>query len=551
MSLRRARRRPGLTTRREGLGLLSAALVGGTLLRNAGALDGAAPVTVELQLSGARQPIDPLVFGNNDIGTMGGGEPSATLDRPLGVTLRRLGGNAVSTYNWTNGANNFGKDWQHWSGLGVPGYYLEDEAVRREHLSAIRTVHERGLADSARSLIQVPIGPYVAADTDGIVAPHEAAPSPRWTPVSWVDSGRLEPSIDRREANIPQMLRRLVDRYGRAADGGGILAYGLDNEPALWHETHPRAHPSRMPIATFLERSVEAAMRIKAIDPTALVIGPSFWGSTALVDFHNAPDWNSYASTQDSMVALYLDTFRMAEAREGRRLLDLLDVHWYPFSDDGEILNTTDPALASAILEAPRTLTELDFLERSWVGRSLGLWPTGGLSLPILPCLREVVERWYPGTGIAVTEFNYGHLPESALALVDVLGRYLQQGVRMACHWGRLVPPIGEAYRLFRDVDGRGTSFAGDLVPAIGAPSALSVVAALDDGPEARLHIVLVNRSEVPLRTTLHPDGDRTWAVRAAAGFSTSDPHLRRLEPPAEQDPLIVPALSAHHYLLQ
>jgi len=551
VTLRRARRCPGLTTRREGLELLGAALVGGALTRSAGALAGATPVTVELRLSAARKPIDPLVFGNNDIGTMGGGAPSATLDRPLGVTLRRLGGNAVSTYNWTNGANNFGKDWHHLSGLGVPGYYLDGAAAKAEQFSAIRSVHERALADRARSLIQLPIGPWVAADTNGVVTPNEAAPSPRWTPVTWTDSGRLEPSIDRRQANIPQLLRRLVARYGRASSGKGILAYSLDNEPALWHESHPRAHPRRMPIATFLKRSVEAARRIKAIDPSALVLGPSFWGSTALVDFHDAPDWRRYASRYDSMLALYLHTFRKAERRAGRRLLDLLDVHWYPYSDYGQIRNTTDPALASAILDAPRTLTEPNFVERSWVGRSLGRWPTGGLSLPILPSLREVVRRWYPGTGLAVTEFNYGHLPESALALADVLCRYLQQGVRMACHWGRLVPPIGEAYRLYRDVDGSGTSFAGSLVPTNGAPSALSVAAALDRGPAPRLHVVLINRSEVPLAVTLRSNGGRTWAVRAAAGFSTLDPHLRRLDPPVDQAPLVVPALSAHHYLLQ
>ncbi len=59
----------------------------------------------------------------------------------------------------------------------------------------------------------------------------------------------------------------------------------------------------------------------------------------------NAPDWGEYRR-YGSILAAYLDAFRQASERDGLRLLDALDVHWYPFSDRGTLYRTEDPALA-------------------------------------------------------------------------------------------------------------------------------------------------------------------------------------------------------------
>jgi mannan endo-1,4-beta-mannosidase len=534
------------TTRRGALAALGA---GAALLRARAAAGAEATVTLRLEPKAEGPRISPLVFGTNDFGTMGGGVDSAVLDREAFVGLRRLGGNAVATYNWTNGANNAGSDWYHGSGFGLPAWYLDDEAERRRPHSAVSAVHERARAVGARSLVQVQLGRYVAADGDGPVTPAEAAPSPRWVPVSWHDSGVLEPEIRRDEVNLPQMIRRLVDRYGPAA-AGGIHAYALDNEPALWHETHPRAHPERMPIREFLRRSTRAAARIKAIDPSARVIGPAFWGSTGMVDFHAAPDWPRWGRRYGTMVAAYLDAFRQAEQRTGRRLLDDLDVHWYAYSDDGDIYNSRDPALAAAVLDAPRTLTEPGYVERSWVGHSIGRWPVDGLGLPILPSLRRLIERWYPGTGLAVTEFNYGHLPESTLATADALCRFIAQGVTLSAFWGRLEPRLVPAYGLFRDPRGPVAPIAGVSMRLRGEPPPeLTVIAAHATDGAARRHVVAVNRGPTALRLDLRLEGERMPTPSAATGFDLRDGEIVPFVE-AGPAPAVVPGFAARHWSL-
>lgn len=503
------------------------------------------PLSVRFEPVAGVRPVNPLVFGTNDLGTMGGGVDSVTLDRDAGVTLRRLGGNAVSTYNWSNGCNNFGKDWRHANMLGVTGYYIGDEAARRAPLSAPAAVHERALAVGARSLVQVPIGDYVAADADGVVTPEERAPSPRWTAVSWRGS---KPSSEGTVVDMPRLLEQLVARCGRAADGG-VYAYALDNEPALWHETHPRAHPKRMPIGRFLERATTAAARIKAIDPSARVIGPSFWGSTAMVDFHDAPDWRGGRGYAD-MVSMYLDAFRVASARAGVRLLDHLDIHWYAFSDAGNLHDTRDPALASAVLDAPRTLDEPGFIERSWVGRSLGRTATAGLTLPILPSLRRLIERWYPGTGLAVTEFNYGLLAESALATADALARFVREGVEMAALWGRLEPPLVEAYRLFRDPLQPARPLPGELIP-LGYERApgQTLLATKTSAPSSRYHLVVINREDRPVALDPHL-AERRLERLASRGFDVRDRRVVPVEEGRGDGGLVVPPYAARHVVL-
>jgi hypothetical protein len=105
---------------------------------------------------------------------------------------------------------------------------------------------------------------------------------------------------------------------------------------------------------------------------------------------------------------VYLDRLHAAEQREGRRLVDVLDVHWYPAAQHGrEVTNDhapQDSAMVEARLQAPRALWDPTYDERSWVTEV-----TGG-PVRLLPRLREQIAAHYPGTRLAVTEYYYGRV---------------------------------------------------------------------------------------------------------------------------------------------
>ena len=494
--------------------------------------------------------VSPLLYGSGEIGTLDGGPPSAILDKAAGVTLRRFGGNFATTYNWVTNACNAGKDWQHANGdffadmIGLP------PAERNVPAAAITATHRAALAMGAASIVALPLAGYVAADKGGPVPPGQTAPSSRFVPVSWAGQRRAGEPIETQVADIPHCLATLVARFGPATGKTGIRGYILDNEPGLWATQHPRIVPSPVRIADLLARSIGAARAIKRIDPTAWVIGPASWGVTGMASLQNAPDWPAYRQ-HGSFLAAYLDAYRLASEREGVRLLDALDVHWYPFSDRGTLYRTEDPALAGPLLDAPRSLTEPGFRERSWVANALPVSDTGGLALPLLPSLERLTRDCFPGTRIAITEYNYGGIGQlaSGLALADALARLARPELLLAAQWGALDGWLGTAFRLYRNYDGKGGRFPDHGLPVeVSTPEAITLRAGRDGN---RLHVVLVNRSTAPQPVDIILDRPLPASKLSRYGFDSAHREVAAMGAPEPVSGttfrLTLPARSAQH----
>lgn len=281
------------------------------------------------------------------------------------------------------------------------------------------------------------------------------------------------------------------------------------------------------------------------------MFGPASWGATEFQNFQNAPDWADYKH-YGSFLAAYLDAFAQASALAGKRLLDVLDIHWYPFSPIGDLLHSENPAHAEVLLDAPRSLTEPGFRENSWVSQALPVSETIDLALPILPSLHRLIDRWYPGTEIAITEFNYGGTGQlvTGLAVADALGRIGTANVTYANHWGPLRGSVGNAYALYRNYDGKGGSFPvqGVEVKSLSSPD-VSVYGAVDG---STLHLIAINRatSDRSLKLEL----DRNYRTLSAYGFDEGLPDVAPIGKAAAtfdpKTPLVLPPRSARHFVL-
>lgn len=497
------------------------------------------------------QPISRLIYGSNDIGVMDGGLPAWMLDEHAGVTARRLGGDLMTAYNWVNNATNAGKNHRHANGpflleaLQVPPDLWSEPAI------LIEAMHGASRALGAKSLVTLPLARHVAADMAGPVAPEEAAPSRRFVEVRWSGRTPANAPVDPAVVDMPQLVARLVERYGSAATDGGIHAYALDNEPGIWFQTHPRLMPQRVTIRAFIDRSIEAARAIKAIDPAARVFGPCSWGATEFVSFQDAPDWPDYQA-KGSFLAAYLEAFRRASEHDGTRLLDVLDVHWYPFSAKGNLFRSEDARLDQSRLDAPRALSEAGFVEDSWVPRALRRRGVGTLSLPILPSLQQLIASQFPGTGLAITEFNYGGAGQltAGLALADALGRFGVGGVYLATHWGSLAGWLGEAYRLYRAPDEAGRVFGHMALPVeMRGTADLTAYAA---GDALGMQLVLINRGIAEQALDIGFAGKGERAAGSVSGFDAAHPRTG----PVDERPMqveggwrvVIPPRSARRY---
>lgn len=508
----------------------------------------AAPSLVRIDDLSPGAPIDPFIYGSNEIGAMDG-SPSVDFDRTARVTIRRLGGNLMTGYNWRNNAANSGADFNH-ANSGFLLDTLHVEADRRDRPAAVvDAFFANSRAIGAKSLLTLPLAGFVAADFDGPVAPAEKAPSPRFAPIDWSSPPAAAPNG---AVNIPALLKLLVARYG-SAGAGGVRGYYLDNEPGLWAQTHPRIVSSPTTIESLIAKSLIAAKAIKAVDPGAFVLGPASWGATGMVSLQNAPDWNRYRG-QQSFLAAYLAAFQRESERVGHRLLDFLDVHWYPESRRGHLYRNADPDLAPAMLAAPRSLDEDGYCEDSWVAEALGCGPGPGLRLPLLPSLRALAREHFPGVGLSIGEFNFGGpgLLASGLAIADVLGRLGRSGVAIATHYGALDGWIGEAYQLYRQEDRAGESFGATSLPVSGAGAELSLFAARSS--QGRIQLVVVNKSEQPAPLELRLTSGRALSQAETLGFDAGRPRCGLIAEAAEASEgslsLTAPPLSARRYSL-
>lgn len=472
--------------------------------------------TITVQVDQGRTPISPYIYGSNQ-------------DDGTDVwTVRREGGNRITGYNWENNFSNAGNDYFHSSDLYMisnEGLPTSDAAVPAR---AVTFLHDQSIAMGARSIVSLQMAGYVANDGKGTVQPSEVAPSARWVRVSpkKPTAFTLTPDLTDGVVYMDEFVNVLVQRYGGAASQRGVRWYSLDNEPALWSSTHPRIHPQPVGAAELLTRSVALASATKAVDPIAEIIGPAAYGMAEYVSLQDAPDWSAEKQGYEWFIDYYLDGMRKAEQTNGKRLLDVLDVHWYPEArGDNRIIdaNATTSNDVAARLQAPRSLWDSTYRETSWIAQSLPAF------LPVLPKLQHSIERYYPATKLGITEYNYGGgtTVSGGLAQADVLGVFGERGVYLATIWGMDATQVytSAGFKLYRDYDGNRSTYGSTAVRAQTSDVArTSVHAAINGADPSTLHVILLSKEQRDTMVVrVHLTGGPSYSSAQVWGFDATN----------------------------
>ena len=189
-------------------------------------------------------------------------------------------------------------------------------------------------------------------------------------------------------------------------------------------------------------------------------------------------------------------------------------------------------AVAEARMQAPRSLWDPGYVESSWISIDARVG-----AIRLLPRLREKVAAHYPGTRLAVTEYNYGGASHAsgAVAQADVLGIFGREGVFAATLWDLQAssPAIDGAFALYCNYDGAGGAFGDTSVGAATSNhESTSVYASVDAAREDRMVLVAINKSTGPTAAEIlvtHPvDFARgeTWQVSARSLSPARGPDL-------------------------
>jgi mannan endo-1,4-beta-mannosidase len=430
--------------------------------------------------------ISPYIYGTNQL-----------LTEEENWTAMRQGGNRLTGYNWENNASNAGTDYLNSS----DNFLTWIAGIQNENEPGIvtTTFRDKSIELDAYSLVTLQLAGYVARDKNGTVTEQQTAPSLRWRSVKFEKGSTfsLQPDTSDSFVYLDEYVNLLVNRFGMANTPTGIKGYALDNEPGLWISTHPRIHPVKARCLEMVQKAIDVSTAVKNVDPYLEIFGPVLYGFNAYYNFQDAADWDSVkaGTNYQWFIDYYLDQMRLAEISSGKRLLDVLDIHWYPEArGDNRITETNANSTADKLarVQAPRTLWDDNYTENSWIGQWFSAY------LPLIPRLKESIDEFYPGTKLAFTEFSYGGENDitGAIAMADVLGIFGKYDVYLGTYWQLDSPSnyISAAYKIYRNYDGNNSTFANYSLPSVTSDSvSSSVYGSLDDAGN-EIHLIAINK---------------------------------------------------------
>jgi hypothetical protein len=241
----------------------------------------AGSVVVVVDAAANRRPISPLIYGVN----FGGSNELRALNSPL----NRHGGNATSRYNWQTNASSHAMDW-----------YFESLPEEGSGPGAAVDRFIQGTRDGgALPMITIPINGWVAklGPAGQRLASYSIAKYGAQTGSDWqwfpdagngilAATGQPITNQDPHDANQPVTtnfqagwVQHMLGLWGSSTQGG-VRYYIMDNEWAIWHETHRDVHTNGVTMDQERDLFCAYASMIKDLDPQAQVLGPEEFGWT-------------------------------------------------------------------------------------------------------------------------------------------------------------------------------------------------------------------------------------------------------------------------------
>jgi hypothetical protein len=477
---------------------------------------GAADVTFSIDTSMDVHPISPLIYGWN-------GADAIADD---GQTVVRAGGNRWTAYNWETNASNAGAD-----------YMFENDAyltISTVPGAAVKSTLDPAKAHAAAALITVPIVDYVAGD-------ESPAGDVRNSGADYLQTRfkQNKPTKGSAFSTTPSATDGFVYQdefvnWVKSGYGTTNVIFSLDNEPDIWSGTHAEVHPNPVTYAELVMRNTLYGAAVKSVWPTAEVAGFVSYGWTGYETLQGASD----SQANGEFLDYYLDQMKAAEATAGKRLVDYLDLHWYPetYVDDGyngqttnRIADNTDAtALAvAARVACTRSLWDPNYNEGNWIAQQI----KGPIML--IPWLKAKIAAHYPGTKLSFSEYTFGggHDISGGVAEADALGIFGREGVDMATSWN-WADTAGDnqyeiaALRAFRNYDGNGAHFGDTSVHAVTTDDAKSSVYASVDSTTNVITIVAINKTTAALTAGIKVAAPATLANLSARTLTSAGPTL-------------------------
>ncbi len=474
-----------------------------------------------VDVAASRHPIGPGIYGVNEYEADGSVNLFAgdALPASLRIAARRFGGDATSRYNWrwdnfNSGSDYFFENYDYGvaNAASLPDGSYFDKYLEQNHrtgTATMATIPVMGWTTKgpghACSFSVAKYGPQDSVD------PYNPDCGNGQLNKQWLTGTDPHDTSAPSDAAFYQAwIQYLVKRYG-PANQGGVAIWSMDNEPEWWMAVHHDIHPNPATYDEMTSLNLKFAAAVKTADASALVSGPvpagwsgyfysaldfvSGWSTGPNYVYNGNPvDRNAHGGT--AWVEYYLQQMSKYEQQHGLRLLDYLDVHGYIAPSGISLAPAGDAATQALRLTSTRAFWDPNY----------PVGATDNEAPALVPRMRDWVSKDYPGTKIAITEYNWGGLEDinGALAEADILGIFGREALDLATLWGppRATDPGRFAFAIYRNYDGIGSAFGETSVWATtGNPDRLSIFAG--QRSDQTLTVVAINKTAGALTSDL------------------------------------------------
>ncbi len=465
----------------------------------------------------AGHAISPLIYGMNAYRQSDPNNESAEVARQVRLTLNRWGGDGVTRYNYKLDISNHG---DHWFYENIPNNNTQYPDVS-EFNTQVLGDREAG----AKTMGTVPVMGWVAKSRTmaGSFSVVKYGPQQKTDPYWKVFGNGVRPDGTKITNNDPtdtcikvdaswteEWVKYLVRKFDDAAHGG-VAIYSLDNEPSWWDLNHRDVHPLPFTYDEVTENGIKVARAVKAADPTAEVSGPvlDYW----FTYFYSKKDLESVKGTWPNftydfsdrishgnvpLIEYYLRAFKAAQDADPKhtRLLDYLDLHTYFAANDAMLKPAGTSEQQRAVLNSTRVFWDPNYMDPN-------LRDPNSYAEMIPPMIIRRMKQWvaanYPGTKMAITEYNWGgeeHI-SGAVAQADILGIFGREGLDLGALWGPpdLDSPAMFAFKIFRNYDDAGGEFGDTSIAASSTDQGKVAIYAALRSKDDMATIVVVNKT--------------------------------------------------------
>ena len=485
----------------------------------------AASPALAVDANANRHAISPWIYGINEWSDNG-------LQDLMHIPLVRWGGDDATSYNWQKSVkNNTGDNpWLYENYAVTPNFDAFHESNLRSGTVILGTVSLMDWTPKAAGECSFSVskyGPQKATNPDnsdcgnGVLlsgAQVNNDPNDAYSPVT--------------EAFSQQWVQHIAQTYGQAQTGG-VSFWSMDNEPEWWWDNHVDVYKNYQTYDDTLARNLRWAKAVKAADPTALITGPvpggwsgmlfsftdmtSGWSTQPYQYWDNPVDQKAHGGV--AWIPYYLQQMKTAEAQNGQRLLDVLDVHAYinpqvpasVYNANGTQNYSHDidsiPAGNAQVDQLRMTATRA-YWDPAYIVPNGGIYDATGTEVApmLVPRMHSWVNQNYPGTKLAITEYMLGALNDitGAIAQADLLGIFGRESLDIATLWGPPNPgdPGAYAFQMFLNYDGAGNQFGETSISATSDdPDTLSIFAA--QRSDTALTILVLNKTANAIDDTI------------------------------------------------